>query len=63
MQPMRKSARMKEKMDILETKTGNLSTDGKSLTGMDAVSGTTVSGDTVNAGSLNVTGEISNGNG
>ena len=52
-----------EKITNLETKTGNLSTDGKSLTGMDAVSGTTVSGDTVNAGSLNVTGEISNGNG
>ena len=51
------------KITNLETKTGNLSTDGKSLTGMDAVSGTTVSGDTVNAGSLNVTGEISNGNG
>ena len=52
-----------EKITKLETKTGNLSTDGKSLTGMDAVSGTTVSGDTVNAGSLKVTGEISNGNG
>ena len=52
-----------EKITNLETRTGNLSTDGKSLTGMDAVSGTTVSGDTVNAGSLNVTGEISNGNG
>ena len=52
-----------EKITKLETKTGNLSTDGKSLTGMDAVSGTTVSGDTVNAGSLNVTGEISNENG
>ena len=52
-----------EKITNLETQTGNLSTDGKSLTGMDAVSGTTVSGDTVNAGSLNVTGEISNGNG
>lgn len=51
------------KITKLETQTGNLSTDGKSLTGMDAVSGTTVSGDTVNAGSLNVTGEISNGNG
>ena len=51
------------KVANLETQTGNLSTDGKSLTGMDAVSGTTVSGDTVNAGSLNVTGEISNGNG
>lgn len=51
------------KVTNLETQTGNLSTDGKSLTGMDAVSGTTVSGDTVNAGSLNVTGEISNGNG
>lgn len=51
------------KITNLETQTGNLSTDGKSLTGMDAVSGTTVSGDTVNAGSLNVTGEISNGNG
>ena len=51
------------KITNLETKTGNLSTDGKSLTDMDAVSGTTVSGDTVNAGSLNVTGEISNGNG
>ena len=52
-----------EKITKLETQTGNLSTDGKSLTGMDAVSGTTVSGDTVNAGSLKVTGEISNGNG
>ena len=51
------------KITKLETQTGKLSTDGKSLTGMDAVSGTTVSGDTVNAGSLNVTGEISNGNG
>lgn len=51
------------KITKLETQTGNLSTDGKSLTGMDAVSGATVSGDTVNAGSLNVTGEISNGNG
>lgn len=56
-------AALEGKITNLETKTGNLSTDGKSLTGMDAVSGTTVSGATVNAGSLNVTGEISNGNG
>ena len=49
------------KITKLETKTGNLSTDGKSLTGMDAVSGTTVSGDTVKAGSLNVTGTITDG--
>ena len=52
-----------DKITKLETKTGNLTNDGKSLTGMDAVSGTTVSGDTVNAGSLKVTGEISNGHG
>ena len=45
----------------LKTKTGKLSTDGKSLTDMDAVSGTTVSGDTVNAGSLTVTGSITDG--
>ena len=49
------------KITKLETKTGNLSTDGKSLAGMDAVSGTTVSGDTVKAGSLNVTGTITDG--
>lgn len=50
-----------DKITKLETQTGNLSTDGKSLTSMDAVSGTTVSGDTVKAGSLNVTGTITDG--
>ena len=47
----------------LKNKTGQLSDDGKELTGMTTVSGTTVSGTNVEANALKVTGEISNGAG
>ena len=47
----------------LKKKTANLTDDGKELTGMTTVRGTTVSGDNVEAGALKVTGEISNGAG
>ena len=47
----------------LQKKTANLSDDGKELTGMTTVRGTTVSGDNVEAGALKVTGGISDGAG
>ena len=47
----------------LKKKTANLTDDGKELTGMTTVRGTTVSGDNVEANALKVTGEISNGAG
>ena len=47
----------------LQKKTVNLSGDGKELTGMTTVRGTTVSGDNVEAGALKVTGGISDGAG
>lgn len=49
------------KITDLQKKTTNLSADGKTLTGMTAVGGATVSANKVNAGELKVTGQISNG--
>lgn len=51
------------KITDLQKKTDKLSPDGKELTGMTTVSGTTVSGDNVKAGELTVTGEIKDGAG
>ena len=50
------------KITDLQKKTTNLSADGKTLTGMTAVGGATVSANKVNAGELKVTGNISDGN-
>lgn len=51
----------KDNIGKLQTKTNKLSDDGTKLTNMIAVSGATVSANKVNAGALNVTGQISNG--